>query len=375
MKILFVVTEDWYFVSHRLALAVAAREAGYEVAVATRVTGQREKIEAAGIRLIELRRMRRSSLNPYHEARAFLELVSIYRNEKPDIVHQVALKPVIYGTLAARTIKNVSWVNALGGLGFAFSSRRKLARLLRPMVTAVLRLSLNSHRGRVIVQNPDDFDLLVEKARVNRRLIHLIRGAGVDMSQYRRKPFDDTVPIVVLASRMLWDKGVGEFVAAAELVRRRGINARFVLVGQPDPENPGTVSEEQLRTWDNSGVVEWWGYRTDMPTVLSSARIVCLPSYYGEGVPKVLIEAMACGRPIITTDMPGCRELVRDGVNGILVPPREIGSLCSAFLRLLSDSELCEKMGNLSWEIAAQEFSFELVLTQTKKIYAELKDA
>jgi len=371
-KLLFVVTEDWYFISHRLPLAIAAREKGYEVVVATRVDRHGPAIEEAGLRLIPLKRLRRASLNPFRELSALMELAAIYRRERPALVHHVALKPVVYGSLAARVADVPGTVNALAGLGFVFSSRRLFARFLRPLLILIFRLLLNSQSGRLIVQNRDDLRVLTEKGVVSPAYIRLIRGAGVDLDRFKVKPLGDGKPLVVLASRMLWDKGVGEFVGAARRLKGQGMEARFVLVGDTDTENPTAISRQQLAQWQAEGVVEWWGHREDMPEVLSQAQVVCLPSFYGEGIPKVLIEAMACARPIITTDMPGCRELVREGENGYVVPPRDVDALAAALLQLLQDHAVCVRMGMAGRRIAEAEFSVHRIVSETLDVYREL---
>lgn len=374
LKILFVVTEDWYFCSHRLPLAISAKLAGYDVVVATRVADHKELIEQSGLRIIPLQRMRRSSLNVFREVASLGELFAIYRRERPDLVHQVALKPVIYGSLVARLIGTPARVNALGGLGFVFSSKKRLARLLRPILLWTFRLIFNNTHSQLILQNEDDLALMIEKAGVDRERVRLIRSAGVDLNRYIARDLPDGVPVVMLASRMIWDKGIGEFVSAARVLHDQGVSARFVLVGDPDPENPSSVPREQLQEWNDSGLVEWLGYRNDMPEVLSQASIVCLPSYYGEGIPKVLIEAMACARPIVTTDMPGCRELVHDGLNGCLVPPRNADALEKALSNLLNDPQVCVTMGVAGRKIVESEYSVLQVVSDTLNVYRELLD-
>lgn len=371
-KFIYLVSEDWYFCSHRLPLAIAAKEAGNEVVVVTRLTEHKQTIERHGLRVIPLRHMRRSSLNVFREIATFVELVFIFLRERPDLVHLVAIKPVVYGALAAKLVGIPARVNALGGLGFVFSSKRLLARFLRPLLLWVFRLIFNDSCSRLILQNHDDLSLMTAKGRVHKGSVCLIRSAGVDLNQYAVRDMPVGQPVVMLASRMLWDKGVGEFVDAAQALRAQGISARFVLVGAPDPENPSSVSSEQLRHWNDTGVVEWWGYRTDMPEVLSQASVVCLPSYYGEGVPKVLIEAMACARPIVTTHMPGCRELVQSGKNGVLVRPKDSKDLKNCLAALILDRSLCQKMGAEGRRIAESEFSLTRVVGETMAIYGEL---
>ena len=369
-RLLFVVTEDWYFLSHRLPLAIAARRAGYRVAVATRVQGHAEPIAEAGVELLELKRWRRSSMNPFRELGAVAELAGVVRRWRPDIVHLVALKPVLYGALAARLGGATVRVNALAGLGFVFVQDRPLARLLRPLIKRAFRWSLGGERAVTIVQNPDDRDLLVRERLVDGSHVRLIRGSGVDLDRFRASDLPAGQPIVLLMSRMLWDKGVGEFVEAARVARERGADARFVLVGDPDPENPAAIAPEVLQRWRDSGAVEWWGQRSDAPDVLGQARIVVLPSYR-EGLPKVLLEAAASGRPMIATDVPGCREVVEPGVTGLLVPPRDAAALAEAMLRLLAGPERCRRMGEAARGLAEREFGVDAVVSRTLDVYRE----
>lgn len=345
---------------------------GHDVVIVTRIERRGDEIAQAGLRAIALRRLQRSSLNPLKELAAIAELIAIYRREQPDIVHQVAMKPVVYGTIAARLARVPRRVNALGGLGYVFSATSKRARLLRPILVALLRVLLNTQGSRLIVQSVDDYKLLTANCIVKADCVRLIRGAGVDVARYSAKPFAEGEPLILLASRMLWDKGVGEFVAAAEKLLRQGVAAKFVLVGQPDGENPATISRTQLRNWTESGAVEWWGHRDDMPEIFSRARIVCLPSYYGEGIPKVLIEAMACGRPIVTTDMPGCRDVVRGADNGLLVAPRDAHDLARAIASLVCDPDLCARMGQQGRNIAESEYALPRIIAETLAIYREL---
>lgn len=366
-KLLFVVTEDWYFVSHRFPLAVAAQKAGFDVAVATRVGKHDEIIRAAGIRLIPFGLSRRGC-NPFREV---LALVRLYLRERPDIVHHVALKPVVFGTLAAWISQVPTHVNAVAGLGSLFTSSTGMTSLIRPLVRWTLAWLLRSRGSLTIVQNVDDRALLICSHLPESRL-RLIRGAGVDTNSFspRTKPFE--VVCIVLAARMLWAKGIGEFIEAARLLAWTGVKARFLLVGDPDANSPASVPVATLRDWHGKNGVEWWGHREDMPAVFHMAHIACLPSYYREGLPKVLLEAAACGLPIVTTDAPGCREIVRDGDNGFLVPVRDAQSLAVALRSLIDDVALRARMGQRAREIVLAEFSQERVIAETLAVYREL---
>jgi glycosyltransferase involved in cell wall biosynthesis len=369
-RLLYLVTEDWYFCSHRLPLAAAARDAGFDVSVATRVRDHADEIRRAGVEPIPIGLSRRS-LNPFRELGALREIVRIYRTVKPDIVHHVALKPVIYGSLAARLAGGPAVVNALAGLGYVFSSRDRTARLVRPAVEAVFRALLDRPASRLIVQNPDDLAFLVGERVISPDRAALIRGSGVDTRRFVPAPEPAGPPLVVLPARMLRDKGVFEFVAAAERLKAEGVAARFALVGDPDPDNPASIPEATLKRWADGGAVEWWGWREKMVEVFQQCHLVCLASYR-EGLPKALIDAAACGRAIVTCDVPGCREVVRDGENGLLVPPRDGAALATALRRLIGDPKLRRAMGERGRALAVAEFSVERVIEQTLGLYREL---
>ena len=365
-RILFVVTESWYFLSHRMPLALAAKEAGHDVAVATRQGDRAPEIEAAGIRLVPFE-MDRQGMNPLKELGTVLRLARLLRREGSDLVHLVALKPVLLGNLAARLAGVERRVSAVAGMGFLFAGDERGGMLL-PLVCRLLARAMKG--SLVIVQNPDDAALL-ERLGVPAGSLRLIRGSGVDLARFRVAPEPEGKPVVMLPSRLLWDKGVGEFVEAARFLKERGVEARFVMVGAPDPGNPAAVPEIQLHAWVEEGLVEWWGYRKDMERVLSQTHLVCLPSYR-EGVPKVLLEAMACGRAVVTCDVPGCREAVAHGENGLLVAARNPGALAEAIGRLLSEHELRRSMGEAGRERARRLFSVEQVAHETLELYDEL---
>ena len=367
-KLVFLVTEDWYFWSHRLPLALAAKEAGYEVIVLTRVTAHGDAIRNAGLTLIPIKMVRRTR-SVVGEIAAIGEIARLYRNIKPAVVHHVALKPVIYGSIAARIAGLRNVVNAVAGLGWLFASDSWRAKVLRRSASAAFRILLG--RGQVIVQNPDDRATLI-RTGLRADSVRVIRGSGVDLDEFSITPEPAGQPVVMLASRMLWEKGVGEFVDAARALKRSGSMARFVLVGAPDEENPSAVPAATLKAWHDEGAVEWWGRRDDMPEVIQQAHVICLPSFYREGVPKILIEAAASGRAIVTTDTPGCREIVRHEDNGLLVPPRDSAALATAIDRLLRDPDLRQRMAERGRTIAVEEFSIQSVVRETLDVYEEL---
>lgn len=368
LRLLFFVSEDWYFLSHRLALALGAQDAGFEVVLVTQVNDPSNAITSHGIRLVPFA-MSRRSLNPLGMIATVVRLASIYRRERPDIVHHVALKPVIIGTLASRLagVKNV--VNAIAGLGWLYTAQSRTAIAIGIPARWLLRWLLA--RGITIVQNPDDHAWLTNLG-IREPRIRMIRGSGVDPEVFSPGSQADDELRVVLVSRMIWDKGIKEFVDAARQIRGSGMSARFILIGAPDPQNRASISEEQLIDWAAEGVVEWWGERDDVPAVLGRASIACLPSAYGEGVPKSLLEAASCGLPIVATDWPGCREVVHHGENGLLVPPRDSDALASALMELLADPERRTVMGKRSRKLALAEFTVDRVVEETLSVYREV---
>lgn len=366
-EVLLFVSVDWYFCMHWLPLARAMLDAGFAVTVMTEITGHEERIRAAGLHLIPVR-LSRGGMNPFRELSVVWQIIKILRRVRPDLAHNIAQKPVLYGTLAARLVSIGAIVDTLPGLGFLFISSGLKARLLRPLVVNAYRGLLGGKHVRVIAQNPEDKDQLMREAGVNATLI---RGAGVDLERFRPTPEAPGTITVLLASRMLWDKGVKEFVQAAQRLAAKGVRARFALAGKPDEGNPTAVPEERLREWHARGDVEWWGYREDMPEVLAQAHVVSLPSYR-EGLPTILIEAAAAGRPLVATDVPGCREVVRDQVNGFLVPPRDAAALASAIELLIRDAGLRTEFGRRSRYLAETEFGIDRVTAATLDLYAAL---
>jgi len=370
-KILFVVAEDWYFWSHRRPIAAAALQNGYDVFVATRVGDCGEKIIEAGFRLIPLR-LNRSSYSLFHELRTVSELRRIYRREKPDIVHHIALKPILYGSMAALGDSRMRVINAFAGLGYLVSSPSFKAQVLKQVLWKMFRFLLNRPNSFLLLQNREDRDLLVTEVGVHPEKTTIIRGSGVDVNEFQAAAEAPGPPIVLLSSRMLWIKGISDFVDAAKVLRARGLDARFVLAGDTDPGSPGAIPREKLQEWQNAGPVEWWGHQQSMSRTLQQAAVVCLPSHGGEGVPKALIEAAASERAIIATDVPGCRDIVRHGTNGLLVPPKNPSALADAIAQLLNDAPLRVEMGRRGREIALNEFSEEKVIQQTLALYRQL---
>ena len=370
-RLLLLMDEDWYFRCHRLDHARAARDAGMDVLVSTRAQDDGRWITEEGFKHLPIP-YRRGSRQPLRELLAVVALARLYRRERPDIVHHVCMKPILYGSWAARLAGLRAVVNTFAGLGSVFTATGRRSQLMRAGLTAGLRSALALPNARALFENPTDRDRLVSAKVVRREDTVMISGTGVDITKFMTMPEQDGMPIVVLACRMLWAKGVGDFVRAARLLKEQSVPARFVLVGISDPDNPSSISESQLLAWQQERVVEWWGYREDMPNVLSTAHVVVLPTFYGEGLPKILLEACACGRPVVATAIPGCTEIVRDGENGFLIPPKDPGALAKAIRVLLEDPVLRRRMGKRGREIVVREFSAELVARQTLAVYRDL---
>lgn len=369
-KILYFVTEDWYFCSHRLTLAKAAQQAGFDVSVLTRVNQHADLILKEGMQLIPLD-VRRGGINLLYELWTLWQISRIYREIKPTIVHHVALKPVLYGSIVALAMPSLKVVNLLAGLGAVFSSDKLKARVLRPLVKALLGRLLRRPNTCSIAQNNEDFAVLLNQLQIPAMALKLIKGSGVDTENFSVLPAPHEPITLALVSRLLWDKGVGEYVAAVKYLKQKGYHFDAILVGKPDPENMASVSSEQLQAWHQDGLIRCLGHIENIAEFWRSAHIAVLPSYR-EGLPKSLLEAAACGRPIVTTDTSGCKEVVDDGINGFLVPVRDIQALAEAVEKLILDGQLRQKMGAAGRRKVEQEFSDAIVLKQTLEIYQEL---
>lgn len=369
-RILYVVNIPRFFVSHRLPLALAAQQAGYEVHVATSDADSAsiEKIHAAGLPFHPLP-LSQHSTSPRTEVKTLFALIRLYHILKPDIVHHVSIKPVIYGGIAARLAGIPAVVSAMSGLGYVFIGDSGKQKLLRQIVKPAFRLALSGKNARMIFQNPDDQQRFIGMGVIPADKTILIRGSGVDTTVFSPQPEPSGLPVILFAGRLMWQKGIGEFVRAAEHFKGQ---ARFIIAGYAEPTSPSAVPAEQLQAWEQAGLVELLGNRSDMPEVFAMSHIVCLPSTYGEGVPKVLIEAASCARPIVTTDIPGCREIVRHNKNGLLIPPGDTQALIKSLQMLLQDADLRQNLGTCGRQIVEQEFSLEHVVQATFSVYAAL---
>lgn len=368
--LMFVVNVDWFFLSHRLPIALEAQRQGYQVHIATGLTDRLDELQRHGL-VVHPLALDRSSVGLGNAWRTMAQLWRVFRAVRPDVVHLVTIKPVLLGGLVARLAGVPAVVAAVSGLGFVFMAHGAKAKVRRWLVGALYRVALGHRNLKVIFQNPDDLRSLAEVADLPDSRVTMIRGSGVDLERYIPQPLPGGVPVVVLAARLLADKGVLEFVQAARLLKQRGCHARFALVGTVDPANPTSFTQAELDDWVREGVVEWWGHRSDMPQVLAAAQLVVLPSYR-EGLPKVLLEAAACGRAVVTTDVPGCRDAIDPGVTGVLVPVCNATALADAMEGLINSPARCQAMGDAGRALAESAFDVRQVVAAHLRTYRQL---
>ena len=378
-EIVLFANTDWYLYNFRRSLALALREAGHELLLLSPPGEYGARLRALGLRW-EPVPMDRRSLNPLREAAVLAHLWRLFRRERPDLVHGFTIKCAVYGSLAARAAGVPARVNAVTGMGYVFTSTDAKARALRPLVRLLMRAALDGRDARLILQNPDDVAVFEQARLVAPGQIRLIPGSGVDCVRFApgesvgrgHAPDADTPPFrVLLAARLLWDKGLAEFIDAARRLHGEGRAIDFLLAGDPDPGNPAAVPEATVHGWVTEGLLQWLGHVDDMPALLRSVDAVVLPSYR-EGLPKGLIEAAACALPLVTADVPGCREVVTDGIDGLRVPVRDAAALAAAIARLHDDPALASRLGAAARTRALAEFDEQIVIARTLAVYREV---
>lgn len=367
MKILFLVNVDWFFVSHRLPIAEELLSKGVEVHLACAFTSKQALLEEIGIITHPLR-VTRSGIGILSEGLLFRDIYKTVKTIEPDVIHTVSIKPVVYGSIASRIIGIKKVIASISGLGFVFIDSSCKAQFLRRFVTVLYRIGLDSSHVRVIFQNEFDKDLFCQNKIVKSVNTILIRGSGVNLElfKYSDEPSDKVV--VMFMARFLKDKGICEFVDAANQLRAQATNCKFVLVGDIDTGNRNSIERSQLDDWVKSEVVEYWGHTSNPSEVIPKANIIVLPSYR-EGLPKSLIEASACGRAIITTDVPGCRDAIIPGETGLLVPPRNSELLAASIAALVDDVAMRRRFGVQARELAESLFDVRKVVADHMKIY------
>ena len=365
-----VVSEDWYFLSHRLELARFLQSAGWAITVVTRVNKAEDaaRITAAGLQLVAMP-LERGRMFALSDVAYVWRLFRLYWRERPAVVHHVAMKPILYGSIAALGVPRTGVINALAGLGFLFTQSGGRVRLVRKAVLSVFRRLFTRPQTRVILQNAEDLALFRDRLGVPAANLRLVRGAGVDVARFATVQHGVRErPVVVMVARVLRDKGVLELAEAARLLRAEGQRVRVLIVGGVDEQNPNSLSRAEIQALHDEGAVEWLGHRTDVAAIYAAADIAVLPSYR-EGLPKSLLEAMACGLPVVATDTSGCRELVADGETGLLVPVRDGPALAVALRRLAQDAGLRATLGAAGRARVEREFGQEIVFRETEAIY------
>jgi glycosyltransferase involved in cell wall biosynthesis len=372
LKFIYFANTDWYLFNFRLPAARRLRELGHEVVLVSPPGPYVSRIESDGFRCVPLP-MSRSGVNPFCELATVARLARILSAERPDVLHNFTVKSAIYGGLAARVCGVPAVVQAVAGMGYVFSSNSLKARVLRPLVRQLMRFTLAGRAFRLILQNPDDVNTFLDEAILSKDAIRLIKGSGVDTERFFAPARRDGALTVVLCARLLVEKGVPEFAEAARILRRQQRDVRFVLIGGLDPGNPSAISREQVDQWVAEDLVSWRGHVAEVTDILHECHVMALPSFYREGVPRSLIEGAASGLAIITTNLPGCREVVtRDGKDGLWVRPRDASHLAELIARLDDDRMLLNRVAVAAQRRAATEFDERLVIDRTLDVYREL---
>lgn len=371
-KILFVVNTSKFFISHRLEIAKRAKDNGFEVYVASAYDQNSvQKIEREDFFYHEIN-FSRTGGNIFRELSTVMSLYTLFKMIKPDLVHLITIKPYLYGGMAAKFAKTGCVVSAVAGLGILFSSKNIKYRLLRVFLYPFYRLAFGHKNQQVIFQNKDDRNVLLNWGVVSKEKLVMIRGSGVDLDLYPYNPEPIGIPVVSFAARLLIDKGVKVFVEASRILKSRNVKARFRLIGDIDSGNSNSVTEKELNKWSNEGLIEVLGFREDIPHLFSDSNIVTLPSFYGEGLPKTLIEAAACGRAVITTDHPGCRDAIEANQTGLLIPIKNAVALADSIEYLIANPAIRNNLGVAGRNLAEREFNIENVVGKHIKIYNDL---
>jgi glycosyltransferase involved in cell wall biosynthesis len=369
-RILFVITEDWAIVTHRFHLVEAAIASGYKVGILTRISKHRAKLLNIGADVYDWELVR-GSTNFKLEAQSIFSLWSIINNFQPDLVHAVAFKPVIYSGILLFCKRQVAFIGALGGLGFVFNSTKFKAMVLRIILSKLLFIIFLKNKSGLILQNEDDKKKIINLSKIDDLKIKLVLGAGIETAKFAPTPIPLGRPNVILPARFLYDKGIFEFARVAKSIKKKGYEANFVLVGSFDKHNPNMIKESQLTSLLEEGYIEDWGWHEQMADVFSRARVVCLPSYH-EGLPKVLLEAASCARPIVAFDIAGCREIVIDNLNGRLIKFGDETLLEKAILEFIIDKNKSQIFGEKGRKLIEEKFSSDKINRQTISIWVEV---
>ena len=370
IRLLFVVNTLSFFLSHRYPIAEKALQEGYEVHVACSVDTPMDDLQSHGLYIHPIP-LHRSSISLFSNAVTFFYLLHLFIKLRPNIVHLVTIKPIIFGGLAARVTAIPAVVASISGLGFIYTSDGFMALCRKKFVNLAYRIALSHSNINVIFQNDEDRKIILSSTGLNKENTKLIKGSGVDLDRYAFSPMPSGIPIVAFIARLLKDKGLLEFLKAAEEFAELGISARFIVVGQMDTDNPASVTWEVLNPFIKNQAIEFWGHRDNINDIIRACSIVVLPSYR-EGFPKTLMEAAACGRPIVTTDVPGCRDAIIDGKSGVLVPPKNIKALRNAIANLIRHPKNCTSFGKAGRALAETEFDINFIVAKHMSLYSSM---
>lgn len=373
MKILIIVNVDWFIYSHRLPIILEAKKKGYEIHIATKITdlAKKELLINQGIKFHELS-FDRSGKKISRIIYIFFKILNLINKLKPNILHLVTIQPILIGGIAARIMGIKKIVYAISGLGHTFLSENLITKIRRLLILKSYQLALGGKNRKVIFQNPKDHALLSKVCSLSNKETIIIPGSGVDLKKFNYSKIPESNPIVMMASRLLVSKGVYEFIEAAKIVQKKGLKIKFQLVGKPDKSNPLTIKKYEIEKWESEGYIEYLGYRNDLNKIIPKAHIIVLPSYYPEGLPKILCEAAACGRPVITTDEPGCKDAIKNGETGILIRRKDSKNLANAIIKIIKNKKLLNDMSIAARARAEKLFDIKSVVKTHIDIYKSL---
>ena len=370
MRLLIIVNVDWFFISHRLPIALEAKRRGIEVHIATKITSVSNEnlIKKYGIYIHNLS-FDRSGKSLWNLYKVFRQIIFLLKKLKPNILHLVTIQPILLGGIAAKMIGIKNIVYAVSGLGHTFLAENISSSIRRFFIIILYRLALTNKNRMVIFQNPQDLTLLSKRCSLSSSEVIVINGSGVDLKKFTFSEVPKSNPTVLMASRLLISKGVYEFIDAAKMINKKGLKIKFQLVGKPDISNPLAIKEDEIKKWVSNGYIEYLGFREDLHQIIPKAHLVVLPSYYPEGLPKIICEAAACGRAVITTDEPGCRDAIENGKTGLLIESKNSKELSEAIIKLIKNRELLKQMSINSRSRAEKYFNIKSIVKKHMNIY------
>ena len=373
MKLLIIINVDWFLYSHRLPIILEAKKRGYDVHIATTITdiAKKNSLIEKGFHVHELS-FDRSGKNIKRIFKVFVEIIILLFRLKPDILHLVTIQPIILGGIAARIVGINQVVYAISGLGHTFLSKNLNSSILRFFVLKVYRFALATKNRIVIFQNPSDLALLSKESSLSSSETIIIPGSGVDLNKYTYSELPKSMPTILMASRLLISKGIYDYINASKILKKKGLKVEFLLAGKPDKSNPLSISEKEIEQWVKNGYINYLGFQKNINQIIPKSHIVILPSYYPEGLPKILCEAAACGRPVITTNKPGCKDAILNGKTGLLIEERNPQELSKAITKLIKDEKLLKKMSLASRIRAEKKFDIKNIVNKHMEIYNHL---